>query len=75
MIKNPLYVVTNSGSTVEQAANIFDAVVKKLGLVPVVEFFHDFLIWLFEQFNSFIGLEFITGVLDSFLGSLKGARA
>jgi hypothetical protein len=35
--KNPLYVVTQKGRVVEEAKNIVDALIKKLGLTPTLE--------------------------------------
>lgn len=34
--KNPLYVVTNEGSIVEEATGLFDALVKRFNLGPVI---------------------------------------
>ena len=42
--KNPLYVVTQKGSVVEEAAGFVDMLVKKFNLTPVL----NFLDWLFQ---------------------------
>ena len=56
--KNPLYVVTKEGNVVEEAVNMFDALVKKLEIEPFVELIKNILL-------DKIGKEyFVQGILE-----------
>lgn len=68
--KNPLYVVTQKGSVVEEAAGFIDLLIKKFNLAPVINFFN----WLFkalleqvEDYPTFIAVKnFIDRVMKRF---------
>ena len=68
MAKNPLYVVTNSGKDVEAALGYFDAVIKKLGLQPLVDFIDEILRILIENITSYPMLvavnDFLSDLVD-----------
>lgn len=49
--KNPLYVV--KGKNVEMASGIFDMVIKKLGLGPVIEVLQKLMAELFKNIQSY----------------------
>ena len=61
--KNPLFVVTNHGQDVEQAEGLFDAMIKKLGLEPLLEIFDEIL----EQLISACGNYGMIQVLSEWL--------
>ena len=51
--KNPLYVVTNNGKDVERVRSLWDALVKKFGIGPLVEFINIMLQQLFALVTSY----------------------
>ena len=63
--KNPLYVV--KGNDIEQADNLFDMLVKKLNLEPVVDFFMMIFKMLIDQAQSYTAFLIIKELLDEFL--------
>jgi hypothetical protein len=71
--KNPLYVV--KGKDVQEAADIFDLVVKKLNLGPVIEFFESMLRLILENVKSyptFLGMKnLLDELIFKYLGFLK----
>lgn len=69
-MKNPLYVVTNNGKDVEQVANFFEVIVKKLGLGPVIDIFNELLKSLFEQVNSYAMLLVIQEFIDNLVAKI-----
>lgn len=71
--KNPLFVVTNNGQDVEQAESFFDALVKKLGLGPVMEFMEIIIQSIIEQVGGLVALELIRGFLDEVIDALEKA--
>jgi hypothetical protein len=71
--KNPLFVVTNNGQDVEQAESIFDALVKKLGLAPLMEFIEIIIKSLMDQVGGLVALELIRGFLDEVIDALEKA--
>lgn len=66
--KNPLYVIKDSGSVVEEAFGAFDFIVKKLHLEPVIELLRSLIEMILEQVNSYQGViiarEFIEKILS-----------
>ncbi|MDD0853062.1 hypothetical protein HBN50_08140 [Halobacteriovorax sp. GB3] len=69
-MKNPLYVVTNNGKDVEQVANFFEVIVKKLGLGPIIDIFNELLKSLFEQVNSYAMLLVIQEFIDNLVAKI-----
>lgn len=69
--KNPLFVVTNNGQDVEQAYGFLDAMVKKLGLEPVMEFLQMIFNILMEQVGGLVALELFRGIFDEVVDNLE----
>jgi len=69
--RNPLYVVTNDGKDVEPADNIFDALIKKLSLEPVVDFLKLIFQIIIDQVGGVVALDLIKGILDELVDSLE----
>jgi len=71
--KNPLYVV--KGKDIEEASGLFDLVVKKLNLQPVIDVFNSLLKMLLEQVKSyptFVAIkELIDELIVKYFGMLK----
>ncbi|EQC48471.1 hypothetical protein M899_1957 [Bacteriovorax sp. BSW11_IV] len=70
-MKNPLYVVTNNGKDVEEVGNIFEAIVKKLGLEPVIALFQTLIDELLKNINSYAMLLAVQEFIDKLLESMK----
>lgn len=68
---NPLFVVTNNGQDVEEAAGMFDALVKKLGLEPVLEIFQQILEMLLSQVQTYAAFEMAKQFVDEFVDQLE----
>ena len=64
--KNPLYVVTNEGKDVETAESIWDAVVKKFNLQPVIDLFMVLVELIAKQINSYAALTWLNEELTKF---------
>ena len=71
MSKNPLFVVTNNGKDVEAAEGFFDAIIKKMGLSPVLEFLQMIFDILMEQVGGLVALELFRGILDEVVDTLE----
>lgn len=69
--KNPLYVVTNKGKTVEEATNFWDAVVKKWGLGPVIEVLSKLLEFLLGQVQNYAMFRAVQEFLDRFIAEFN----
>jgi hypothetical protein len=69
--KNPLFVVTNNGQDVESAESFFDALVKKFGLAPIIEFMNTIIQMIVEQVGGMVALELIRGFLDEMVDALE----
>lgn len=71
--KNPLYVV--KGKDVQEASDIVDLVIKKLGLEPVVQFLQTMLKMIIENVQSyptFLAMKnFLDELMMRFLGVFK----
>jgi hypothetical protein len=63
--KNPLYVV--KGKDVQEASNLFDLVIKKFNLEPMIEVFQNILRMLLEQIKSYPSLMVIKKILDELI--------
>jgi len=68
---NPLFVVTNNGQDVEQAETFFDALIKKFGLQPLVEFINTIIEMIMEQVGGMVALELIRGFLDEVIDAME----
>lgn len=71
MSKNPLFVVTNNGKDVEAAEGFIDAIIKKMGLSPVLEFLQMIFDILMEQVGGLVALELFRGILDEVVDTLE----
>jgi hypothetical protein len=60
--KNPLYVV--KGKDVQEAKDIFDLVIKKLNLEPVVQFIQNILQMILENIKTYPSFLAMKGLLD-----------
>jgi hypothetical protein len=69
--KNPLYVVTGEGKTVEEAANVLDVLVKKLGLEGLVAFLKQMIEILGENIKSYAAFEFVLGLITKLNESIE----
>lgn len=66
--KNPLYVV--KGSTVLEAKNLFDMVLKRMGLEGVYEILMNILKMLLEQVKSYPMLMVVNGIVDQLVNKV-----
>ncbi|OIQ16401.1 MAG: hypothetical protein BM556_14760 [Bacteriovorax sp. MedPE-SWde] len=73
--KNPLYVVTNDGKDVEQAEGMFDAVIKRFGLEPLMELFKSVLSMLSSQVGNYGFFLFLQEFVDEIVDSLEDIKA
>lgn len=66
--KNPLYVVKEKGSLVEEATGIVDYLIKKLHLAPLIELLKTLIEMVLKQVNSYqalvIAREFIEKIIS-----------
>ena len=69
--KNPLFIVKKDGKTVEEADNLFDALIKKLGFEEVIEFFLNMIKLLLDQVTNYSSLQVVKTLLDQFINSLE----
>ncbi len=69
--KNPLYVVTNKGQDVEEAENFIDALVKKLGLAPVISILEGILQEMLQQVSSFALFMVVKAYIDQLVDALE----
>ena len=60
--KNPLYVV--KGKEVQEAKDIFDLVIKKLNLEPVVQFLQNMLKLILENIKTYPSFVAMKNLLD-----------
>ncbi len=63
--KNPLYVV--KGKEVQEAKDIFDLVIKKLNLEPVVQFLQNMLKLILENIKSYPTFVAMKNLLDELI--------
>jgi hypothetical protein len=68
-VKNPLYVV--KGKDVQEASSLFDLVVKKFNLGPVLNFLHQLLNLLLEQVETFAMFKAVKELIDQILGRIR----
>lgn len=63
--KNPLYVV--KGQNVEQAKNLFDMLIKKLDLEPVMRILNQLLEFLLSQVKSYPMFAVVKSMIDQWM--------
>lgn len=63
--KNPLYVV--KGKDVQEAKDIFDLVIKKLNLEPVVQFIQNILKMILENIKNYPSFVAMKNLLDELI--------
>jgi hypothetical protein len=68
---NPLFVVTNNGQDVEEAEGLVDALIKKFGLGPIIEFMNTIIQMIMEQVGGMVALELVRGIMDEFIDALE----
>lgn len=68
--KNPLFVVTNKGNTVEEAKGILDALIKKLGLDGVLNFFEIIFETIKSSVSPYVSLTVMNELLERLVGEL-----
>lgn len=77
--ENPLYVVTNQGKDVESASGLFDAMIKRLGVAPIVyllgDIFYEILKALLNQVNSYPLLVAAQEILSKLIQQLEELMA
>ncbi len=70
-MKNPLYVVSENGSIVEEATNFFDAFFKRYGLGPFVDVINQFLGIFLDMVSSYPTLVALNKFLDDLIRKLE----
>ncbi len=73
--KNPLYVVTNDGKDVESATNLFDMLVKKFGLEPLMQIFKSIVDMISGQVGNYGFFLFLQDLVDQFVAILEDIRS
>jgi hypothetical protein len=66
--KNPLYVV--KGKNVEEAQGLFDLLIKKLDLEPVIKFITQMLQILLEQVKTYPAFITIKSLIDKWMAQV-----
>ncbi len=64
--KNPLYVVTDNGNTVEQANGMVDAMIKKLGLESMINLMNSILSLMTDQVGNYGFFLYLQEIVDQF---------
>lgn len=72
--KNPLYVVTNDGKDVVQAFGVFDMLVKKLGLEPIMQILKSLIDLLSDQVGNYGFFLFLQEFIDQIVDGLTGLK-
>lgn len=73
--KNPLFVVTNQGKTVEQATGVLDALIKKLGLQPVISLIEMMIETVISSISSYASLVVANDFLEKLISQLLELQA
>lgn len=68
--KNPLYVV--KGKNVQEAKNLFDLVLKKFNLEPMVQILESLFKMLLEQVKSYPMLVAVKALIDELMAKMMG---
>lgn len=69
--KNPLYVVKDAGTIVEEASSALDFLIKKLHLEPLVELLKSLIEMTLEQVSSYQGVVMAREFIEKILGKLE----
>ncbi len=68
--KNPLYVV--KGKDVQEASSVFDLVMKKLNLEPVIQVIQNILKMLLEQVKNYQTFVMVKAMFDEWINKYMG---
>lgn len=71
--KNPLYVI--KGSTVMEARNLFDMVLKKFNLEPAYQMLMNILKMLLQQVTSYPSFVAVKNIIDQLVAKVSGVVA
>ena len=69
--KNPLYVVTNQGQDVQEAENLIDALIKKLGLEETIKTLEGLLGMMLEMVKSYAFFQVVQQWVDQIVATLE----
>lgn len=69
--KNPLYVVTNRGQDVQEAENLIDALIKKLGLEETIKTLEGLLGMMLEMVKSYAFFQVVQQWVDQIVATLE----
>lgn len=69
--KNPLYVVTEKGSVVEEASGLFDALIKRFSLGPVIGLFETIFKELLSLVTNYQMFTLVKAWLDQWVEQLS----
>lgn len=61
--KNPLFIVNKKSGVVQQSSNLFDALIKKLGIDEFIQMIKDFIDFLLKEAKTYVMLT----VMEKFL--------
>lgn len=73
-IKNPLYVVTNDGKDVESAHGLFEMLIKKFGLEPVMEMVKSLIDSLPGFSGNYGAFLFLQDLIDRFVAFIESIK-
>jgi hypothetical protein len=68
--KNPLYVISEDDSVVQEAFGYWDLLIKKLGLEPLMIMVREFFITMLSQVNNYQMFVIVKSVIDSWIEKL-----
>jgi hypothetical protein len=69
--KNPLYVVTEKGKTVQAATGPWDAIIKRFGMAPYLQMLQDFLNFILKNLVAHAGVDKVLGQVQAWLGQFE----
>ncbi|WP_417335012.1 hypothetical protein [Halobacteriovorax marinus] len=64
---NPLYHVSNDGRDVEHVNNIFELLIKKFGLTPVIDFLESMFQFMLDEVKSYPIFLLLKDMLDQII--------
>lgn len=67
---NPLYAVTDKGTTIEEASSLMDYVIKKFGLKPYLEMLENLLMILLNQVKTYAIFLALKKMIDEMIEKL-----
>ena len=68
---NPLYVVTNKGKVVEEAKGHIDAIIKSMGLAPLIEFLEEMFRIIVSTVTSYPMFVLLKEYIDDLVARLE----